>query len=60
MKLEKFTTRRTATGEFYPRCQGYEDGKQCDRSTYADGLCWNHYAPKVPPKPLSSNDGSNK
>jgi hypothetical protein len=64
MKLEKFTNRRMSTGEFFPRCQAVDDGTQCDRSTYANGLCWNHFAPKVPPVPIkgreSSNDGSNK
>lgn len=55
MKLERYTHKAWGT---YPRCQHVENDAQCTKTVYADDVCWTHYAPKQPPKPLSSNDGS--
>jgi hypothetical protein len=56
MKLERYTQKAWGT---YPRCQHVENGVQCSKTSYGDGVCWVHYAPKVPPRPLKERESSN-
>ena len=45
LKAKKSTDRISiSTGKPYPRCQHMLGELQCDKSTYADGLCWVHYS----------------
>lgn len=55
MKLERYTHKAWGT---YPRCQHVVDGKQCENTVYSDEVCWNHYAPKMPPRPIKERKTS--
>ena len=42
-KPERYTKRRSLAG-FYPRCQHFgPNDQQCNRSTYENYLCFQHY-----------------
>jgi hypothetical protein len=53
MKIERYTHKPWGD---YPRCQHVGDGKQCEKTVYADDVCWTHYAPKVPPRPIKERN----
>ena len=43
-ELERYTTRRSAMGDFYPRCQRVmPNGAQYNKSTYDSDFCYQHY-----------------
>jgi hypothetical protein len=43
MNLETHTKRLRPNGEPYPRCREVVSSTQCDKPTYADGRCYQHY-----------------